>query len=363
MPDDAYFAPRACLASHPPESALAIDLLTQATDAVIAGEADRIPALLIQANMPALRTFSLRVMGKLDPTIHRYRKAPTPNRPLAKHAERMPPRSAWLSIFRRDGFHCRFCGTRVVHPDVRSRLRAIAPDAVPNGRSNTYHAAFLALNATLDHVIPHAAGGDNDPDNLVTTCWPCNFGRGSYSLAELGLIDPRLRPPVASDWDGLSRLLARPAAKPKLAKVPKTRIDHPQPVGSWREAIESIHPGAARHLLAIAQACGPLGVSHAIRKECVIRLTAGNETIIPIGATRTGDVEIPWFIGPHKAAFRPFAEYIAAAIPGAVVRETPKTWSVRMAGGRKIALPELLAAEVAVVRALRELSKRLHPAD
>jgi hypothetical protein len=91
----------------------------------------------------------------------------------------------------------------------------------------------------------------------------------------------------------------------------------------------------------------------------MIRLNAGSEAIIPIAATRTGEVEIPWFIGPHKAAFRPFAECIAAAIPGAVARETPKTWSVRMASGSKIALPELLAAEEAVVRALRELSHRL----
>lgn len=65
---------------------------------------------------------------------------------------------------------------------------------------------LLVLKASLDHILPHSRGGDNDPSNLVTACYPCQFGRSSWTLEEVGLTDPRLRPPVVDNWDGLMRL-------------------------------------------------------------------------------------------------------------------------------------------------------------
>jgi hypothetical protein len=56
-----------------------------------------------------------------------------------------------------------------------------------------------------DHLLAHANSGTNDLDNIVITCGPCNFGRIHYSLEEVGLIDPRTREAVRSDWDGLER--------------------------------------------------------------------------------------------------------------------------------------------------------------
>lgn len=54
-----------------------------------------------------------------------------------------------------------------------------------------------------DHLLPHARGGDNNLDNIVITCAPCNFGRMNWTLEEVGLIDPRTRQPVHSAWTGL----------------------------------------------------------------------------------------------------------------------------------------------------------------
>lgn len=57
-----------------------------------------------------------------------------------------------FEILRRDGNTCRYCG-------------AMAPD--------------VAL--TVDHVIPAALGGGDDPRNLVTACADCNAGKASIS--------------------------------------------------------------------------------------------------------------------------------------------------------------------------------------
>lgn len=82
-------------------------------------------------------------------------------------------------------------------------MRAVLPGTIACGATRgIYHAAFYGLTAVPDHVVSRAHGGGNDLGNLVTACWPCNFGRGSWSLAEVGLFDPRLRPPVADVWDG-----------------------------------------------------------------------------------------------------------------------------------------------------------------
>jgi hypothetical protein len=55
-----------------------------------------------------------------------------------------------FEIFRRDGHTCRYCG-------------ASAPD----------------VKLTIDHVVPIALGGGDDPDNLVTACAECNAGKSS----------------------------------------------------------------------------------------------------------------------------------------------------------------------------------------
>lgn len=53
-------------------------------------------------------------------------------------------------VLRRDGHACRYCG-------------AMAPD----------------VKLTIDHVVPVALGGGDDPSNLVTACRDCNAGKSS----------------------------------------------------------------------------------------------------------------------------------------------------------------------------------------
>ena len=39
---------------------------------------------------------------------------------------------------------------------------------------------------TIDHVVPKARGGSNDPRNLVTCCLDCNASKGPFLPKELG---------------------------------------------------------------------------------------------------------------------------------------------------------------------------------
>lgn len=71
--------------------------------------------------------------------------------------ERVPiSKKLRFEIFKRDGFVCQYCGG---HP----------PDVVLH----------------VDHIKPVVEGGTNDEHNLVTSCGPCNLGKGARSLTEI----------------------------------------------------------------------------------------------------------------------------------------------------------------------------------
>ena len=109
-------------------------------------------------------------------------------------------------VHHRDGYNCRFCGMPVVRSQTRKRMRDAYSAAINWGDKEIHqHAAFQAMWAQYDHIVPHSRGGTNDLDNLVLTCAPCNFGRAGYSLHEVGVSDPRSRLPMQYQWDGLER--------------------------------------------------------------------------------------------------------------------------------------------------------------
>jgi len=58
-----------------------------------------------------------------------------------------------FEVFKRDGFVCHYCGA---------------------------HPPGVLLH--VDHIVAVANGGLNDMDNLITSCEPCNLGKGARSL-------------------------------------------------------------------------------------------------------------------------------------------------------------------------------------
>jgi hypothetical protein len=61
-----------------------------------------------------------------------------------------------FEVFKRDNFTCRYCGRKT-------------PQVV----------------LEVDHIIPVSKGGTDDMDNLVTSCWECNRGKGAALLTDI----------------------------------------------------------------------------------------------------------------------------------------------------------------------------------
>lgn len=207
---DAEGALRQCLCPPIDDIADAARLLDAAVSAHRMGERGVAAQLIGLSNMSSIWAWTDSIWGKRSPHT-RYRPVPDAPPLIAadlRAEDRMPSHAMRQAIHERDGHHCRFCGIPVVRTEVRKEMRAAYPDALPWGRTNsTQHAAFQAMWAQYDHILPHARGGTNDLDNIVLSCAPCNFGRMNYTLDELGLEDPRKRPSKVSSWDGLERFL------------------------------------------------------------------------------------------------------------------------------------------------------------
>jgi hypothetical protein len=88
-------------------------------------------------------------------------------------------------------------------------------------------------------------------------------------------------------------------------------------------------------------------------------MKAGDTTLELLGVQRDGLVEIPWSSGGEKNAFKDFAETLAAAIPGAIVYETPKLRIMSKPGKRRVNVLELLEAAPALRSALGALRLEL----
>jgi hypothetical protein len=372
---DDFFAPRSCLLAPLPEHGAAAEMLSEAVDKILIGKLDEAHNLVRRADIAALFDFALLVMSGKDATIQRRRPVQKNSNDTERLAARMPSAQTARALFARDGWRCRFCGCRVVPPKARAAMRSALPGAIPWSEDEGYHGAFYAISASIDHIIPHSAGGTNEDYNLVTACWSCQFGRGAYSLEEVGLLDPRMHPPIKDAWDGLERLLNRriaptsvgpPGALQPGEPIAEARDIPPSSAKSsrlseaeWFASLDEIQPTPSTQLIRLLENCAELGVSWSLNKVLIVRITVGISRLEIMGVQRDGLIEIPWSIGDKKAEFKDFAEALATAIPGAIVYETPKFWVVSKEGKRRINVLELLQAAPSLRTALAGLHARL----
>ena len=71
-------------------------------------------------------------------------------------------RALRFEVFKRDSFSCQYCGRQT-------------PQTI----------------LEIDHIIPKSKGGTDDINNLITSCFDCNRGKGAVPLAVLKIADTR----------------------------------------------------------------------------------------------------------------------------------------------------------------------------
>lgn len=366
-PDAAFWEPRDCFVRPLPEHELAAELFDHAGHFLLRGQVDAAADCVARADIPELRAYAARLLDEKDAAVLRIRAATSPRAPLIT-GPRMPSEATIREVYARDGYRCRFCGVRVIPPATRKLLLAMLNGAftfVPN--RDERHGGFRALSATPDHVLPYSRGGASDARNIVTACWPCNFGRGALTIEQVGLRDPRQRPPVLDDWDGLMRLT-------RLSRPVTARTLHPPEIGKqaavgeaergqqefappvrWFLELERHQPGAALRLADFLEACMAAGATWRIGKVLLIYVPYKADKLSVIGVESNGNVHIPWWIGPHKDAFKTFAQTVSTAVPMSTWYETDKLWTVRNPPRSPLRLDQLVDASESVCSAIVQL--------
>lgn len=165
--------------------------------------------LMIRREFSAAR----EVLGRVEPVrMSRVQRPPIgvfP--PVLGRTERSRPISGEraLAVFRRDHWSCCYCGRLLIHAKVLELVGVLAGDAfawvshhLPMDRT---HAAIERLYPNVEHVLPLARGGENDPANLRAACTPCNEWKGDCTLEEAGV--PLVE--RSEGWDGLEPMLNR----------------------------------------------------------------------------------------------------------------------------------------------------------
>jgi len=316
--DPDFWAIRNSLLPATPDMERAADLLSEAADMILANRDEEAVTLIQQADITTLFDVREQASRARPPvfSVHRLRKVAnllpeiTKEQKAARFRSESPLGEA---VFRRDGWRCRYCGCRVVPAKARKWMRKRLPGVIRwiPGANPEGHAGFWTLWASVDHVIPRARGGRNEPENLVTACTVCNFAKDEYTLEQLGLADPRSRPPVLDGWDGLTRLFAdatrrtsplpaepgipspRPGRGPAGETVPASKRSKPTsrtPPLSPAEyfgQLEAHRPNSAQPFQVFLASLGDVGVVPEFMRSVVLRFSLDEGERVSAGSIFT----------------------------------------------------------------------------
>lgn len=201
-----------CLKEPIPAIFEAAQLLSEAANAHLNGDAKLTEQLILKADMPIIRewTESIWGIGGIFSNLKKKLGDPITLPKEERDPLRMPDKEGEKLILLRDGYFCRFCGIPVIRKEVREVLKKHYPNALKWGSRNPdQHAAFQAMWVQYDHLIPHARGGKTNLENMLITCGPCNYGRMNYLIEEIGIILPPKSSSADENWDGLERILIK----------------------------------------------------------------------------------------------------------------------------------------------------------
>ena len=112
-----------------------------------------------------------------------------------------------MQQFLKDGFIDRYSGNRLVNPGILKVISTYFPEEFPfqpHWKMTDTHIAYWELSPTIDHVYPIAKGGQDDPNNWVTTSMKNNSIKSNYTIEEIGwTLYPKGN---IEEWDGLTQV-------------------------------------------------------------------------------------------------------------------------------------------------------------
>lgn len=127
----------------------------------------------------------------------------------ASHKRPAIPPALYARVLRRDCFTCRYCNAQTIPTPIMRAISFLFPVEFryhKNWKAGATHPAVASRSSTVDHVEPNAHGGDNNLENLVTACWPCNVRKGELTLDRLGW---KVHQVADTEWVGLTDLYPR----------------------------------------------------------------------------------------------------------------------------------------------------------
>jgi 5-methylcytosine-specific restriction endonuclease McrA len=182
-----------------------LDKFALAVETAANGDVDQSRRWLKQVRAAEMRRWYLDHGQNSGTYRNRHFRLPKPTTPCTHSGS--PPPGNITAAYKRDHYRCRYCGLKLVPVEVLKAYEiAVGSGSFAAAAKNESHGAALVFRATYDHVDPLTCGGRHDVANLVAACYSCNFGKAGWTVQQLGLDDPRTRPPIPDGWDGMTSL-------------------------------------------------------------------------------------------------------------------------------------------------------------
>ena len=140
--------------------------------------------------------------------------------PTSERVSKTVSRSTQEAVQRRDHYHCRFTGRRLVEPRIFHEVARISNlfhfdehhSVRDTRRGPAGHPMVRSHAAAYEHVEPHSCGGTSDAGNIVHTSVQLNESKGANILPQV---------PVPEDtWNGLIEYL--PALRRQASAAPES---------------------------------------------------------------------------------------------------------------------------------------------
>lgn len=127
-------------------------------------------------------------------------------------------------------------------------------------------------------------------------------------------------------------------------------------------ALDAKVPGTSDRLIAFLTACEDLQVRWEVKKTLIVRMTVGEHRVLVFVINANGTVDMGYTYG-IKHLTRGFVQKVVDAVPGTVLRETPKTAYAKKSDGSYLTVWELLDNTAGIRVALEDLNQTLLAAD